>query len=46
VTRWYTAPHPYGYYVDGQQGFGSFPQNSQGMVADAIDLADADVDFS
>jgi immune inhibitor A len=46
VTRWYTAPHPYSYYVNGQQGFGGPPQNSQGMVADAIDLADPDVDFS
>ena len=46
VTRWYTAPHPYSYYVDHQQGFGSYPQNSQGMVADAIELAAADVDFS
>jgi immune inhibitor A len=46
VTRWYTAPQPYSYYVDGQQGFGNFPNNSQGMVADAINLADPDIDFS
>ena len=46
VTRWYTAPQPYSYYVDGLNGFGAFPHNSQGMVRDAIDLADADVDFS
>lgn len=46
VTRWYTAPQPYSYYVNGLSGFGFFPQNSQGMTLDAIQLADPDVDFS
>jgi immune inhibitor A len=46
VTRWYTADSLYSYYVNHQQGRGSFPHNSQGMVANAVDLADADVDFS
>jgi len=46
VTRWYTADSLYSYYTNGRSGFGGFPKNSQGMVANAIDLADADVDFS
>ena len=46
VTRWYTAPHPYSYYTNNQSGFGSPPQNSQGMTDDALRLADPDVDFS
>jgi immune inhibitor A len=46
VTRWYTAPHPYSYYAAGQSGFGVWPNNAQQMAADAVALADPDVDFS
>lgn len=46
VTRWYTAPHNYAYYTNNQYGFGVWPNNAQQMAADAIALADADVDFS
>lgn len=47
VTRWYTAPQPYSFYNAGADpGFGLPPGNAQGMVADAVLLADADVDFS
>jgi immune inhibitor A len=46
VTRWYTAPHPYSYYVNNQSGFGGYPQNAQVMAADAVALASADYDFS
>ncbi|HET9252870.1 MAG TPA: M6 family metalloprotease domain-containing protein [Candidatus Eisenbacteria bacterium] len=47
VTRWYTAPRPYSFYNAGADpGFGPFPGNAQGMVADAVQLADPDVDFS
>ena len=45
VTRWYTAPHPYSYYTDGQSGFGDPPRNAQGMAHDAVALADPDLDF-
>ncbi|HEY2924421.1 MAG TPA: M6 family metalloprotease domain-containing protein [Candidatus Eisenbacteria bacterium] len=45
VTRWYTAPHPYGFYTDGQFGFGDPPRNAQQMALDAVVLADADLDF-
>lgn len=46
VTRWYTAPHPYSYYANGQSGLGTWPNNAQQMAEDAVALADSDVDFS
>jgi immune inhibitor A len=46
-TAWYTAPHTYSYYVDGQYGlYGAYPHNSQKLVEDLVDLADPVVDFS
>jgi len=39
-------PETYAYYVDGQKGFGSWPQNAQKMVYDAVLMADPDVDYS
>ncbi len=53
VVGWYRMPHPYSYYcnADGvsgtadDYGFGSFPQNAQGLAADALDAADPDVDY-
>jgi M6 family metalloprotease-like protein len=46
VYGWYTLPQTYAYYVDGQKGFGTYPQNAQGMVHDAIIAADPDIDYS
>jgi immune inhibitor A len=47
VTRWYTAPQPYSFYnVGADPGFGSPPGNAQGMVVDAILLADPDIDYA
>jgi len=46
VTQWYRMPELYAYYVDGQRGFGDYPQNAQRMAEDAVLLADPDVDFS
>jgi len=46
VVGWIRAPHPYSYYVDGQHGFGNYPQNAQGLTEDVINLADSRVDFS
>ena len=43
---WTRAPQTYAYYVDNQYGMGSYPQNSQGLVEDAVDAVDALVDFS
>jgi M6 family metalloprotease-like protein len=43
---WLRMPHTYGYYVDGQNGFGSYPNNAQGLAEDAVLAADPFVDFS
>lgn len=46
VTCWYRAPQPYAFYVNGNQGFGPYPNNAQKLVEHAVALADPDVDFS
>ncbi len=43
---WITAPQTYSYYVDGQNGTGDYPRNTQKLVEDVVDLIDASVDFS
>ena len=43
---WLTASNTYSYYVNEQYGTGSFPQNSQGLVWDLVDLINPYVDFS
>lgn len=43
---WLRAPQTYAYYVNGQNGFGSYPQNAQRLVEDVVDAADSVVDFS
>jgi immune inhibitor A len=46
ATGWLTAPQTYAYYVDGKNGFGTYPRNAQKLVEDVIDAADASIDFS
>ena len=46
VTIWYRMPELYSYYVDGQRGFGSYPNNAQRLTEDAVIAADDSVDFS
>ncbi len=46
VYGWYRMPQTYAYYVDGQRGFGSYPQNAARLTIDAVLAADADVDYS
>lgn len=46
VTKWFTAPHPYSYYVNNQGGLGVGTANAQLMALDAIRMADTTVDFS
>ncbi|MEZ5359482.1 MAG: M6 family metalloprotease domain-containing protein [Candidatus Zixiibacteriota bacterium] len=49
VAGWYTASQNASYYTnycDGSHGMGSLPNNAQGLVQEAIALANADVDFS
>ncbi len=44
--NWQTAPQPYSYYVNGMNGFGTYPQNAQKLVEDMVNLVDPLVDFS
>jgi immune inhibitor A len=43
---WLTAPSEYSYYVNSSYGFGAYPQNTQKLVEDLVDLVDAEIDFS
>ncbi|GAB4338887.1 MAG: hypothetical protein Kow0037_23360 [Calditrichia bacterium] len=46
ITPWLRMPQNYTYYVNGQAGFGNYPNNAQKLVEDAIAAADPLVDFS
>lgn len=46
ITNWLRMPQTYAYYVDGQKGFGDYPQNCQKMAEDAVAAVDPYVDFS
>ncbi|MFH0882244.1 MAG: M6 family metalloprotease domain-containing protein [bacterium] len=43
---WLRMPNPYTYYVDGQKGFGTYPNNAQKLVEDAVTAANPFVDFT
>lgn len=43
---WKKMPEDYAYYVNGENGLGSYPQNAQKMVEDAVDAVNASVNFS
>ncbi|MDD5089053.1 MAG: M6 family metalloprotease domain-containing protein, partial [bacterium] len=43
---WRRAPQTYDYYVDGQNGFGTYPHNAQRLTQDAVQAVDSVVDFS
>jgi len=45
-TGWNRAPETYEYYVGDNYGWGSYPENSQGLVEDVCELADPVVDFA
>ena len=45
-TGWNRAPESYGYYVGDNYGWGTYPENSQGLVEDVCELADPLVDFA
>jgi immune inhibitor A len=45
VTVWIMAPHPYTYYSQ-DNGMGSYPNNSQGLLEDCVGLLDDELDFS
>ncbi len=46
IVGWLRMPEPYAYYVDGQRGFGEYPQNAQKLAEDACVVADPYVDFT
>ncbi|MFN3820804.1 MAG: M6 family metalloprotease domain-containing protein, partial [bacterium] len=46
VYGWYRMPRRYAFYVNGQNGFGEYPQNAQGLVRDALLAADDDVNYN
>jgi len=46
VVGWARLPQTYAYYVDGQNGTGRYPCNSQGMTRDAVRAVDNQIDFS
>ena len=43
---WLDSGHAYNYYVHGDNGFGAYPTNVQGLVLEAVRKADPFVDFS
>jgi immune inhibitor A len=43
---WRRAPQTYSYYVNAQNGIGSYPHNSQKLVEDLVDQVDPLLDFS
>lgn len=45
-TGWNRAVHDYGWYVNGNYGWGSYPQNSQGLVEEICLLVDPVIDFA
>jgi len=45
VTVWVTLPQTESYYANGADGLGSYPNNAQKMVQDALALVDATVNF-
>jgi immune inhibitor A len=46
ASGWHRMPQDYSYYVDGQYGFGDYPNNAQRLTEDAVLAADPFVDFS
>ena len=46
VYGWFRAKQKLSYYADGQRGMGNYPKNAEGMIEDAVGVADPYVDFS
>ncbi len=42
VHGWYRAPNPSTYYINNNNGYGTYPNNAKRLVEDTIDLAIAD----
>jgi immune inhibitor A len=46
VHGWFRAPQPKTFYTNGDNGFGTYPQNAQRLVEDVLALADPSVGFA
>ncbi len=46
TVGWVEAPQTYSYYVNNQNGTGTYPRNTQKLCEDLIDAVDAVIDFS
>lgn len=45
TTVWIMAPHEYSYYANGN-GMGDYPNNTEGLLEDCVNILDPDLDFS
>lgn len=45
-SNWFIAPKEYRYYENGNLGMGKYPNNSQKLVEDIINIVDELIDFS
>lgn len=46
LTRWFMAPREYKFYENNSYGMGKYPNNTQKLVEDIIEIVDEHVDFS
>ncbi|PKK82085.1 MAG: hypothetical protein CVT49_15510 [candidate division Zixibacteria bacterium HGW-Zixibacteria-1] len=46
VTAWIMAPQSYAYYVGDDYGMGGYPNNSQGLLEDCVNILDPTIDFA
>lgn len=46
TAGWFRAPRNKSYYTNGNNGFGTYPQNAQRLVEDVVDLAAPHVNFA
>lgn len=42
VHGWYRAPQPLSYYAANNSGFGTYPQNTLGLINDVLNIASSD----
>lgn len=45
-SNWFLLPKEYKFYENGYYGMGNYPNNTQKLVEDAIEIADEFIDFS
>lgn len=46
VHGWYRAPQPYTYYTNNNYGYGNYPNNSQKLFEDIINIASSDINLN